>query len=191
MMNKSCIISTSHFVFFSSTEQFSSANTKEKQEKLDFLDKLISYLAGAAGVSINVKPSKIVAGLEPEKTRYLLQIYTVVAETKDVAVSAPVSPAYATLSDEIESHNEEKAFTTSHVTDNSANPDNTPNTSMNDETTSPSVTLKTYDAAPVVHEEKIESPSLRDETSYLDTTEELELPDFGSWLGHANASDNL
>ena len=33
-------------------------------------------------MSIHVKPSKIISGLEPERTRYLLQLFTVVATTK-------------------------------------------------------------------------------------------------------------
>ena len=33
-------------------------------------------------MQINAKPTKIISGLEPERTRYLLQIFTVVATTK-------------------------------------------------------------------------------------------------------------
>lgn len=33
-------------------------------------------------MQINAKPTKIIPGLEPERTRYLLQIFTVVATTK-------------------------------------------------------------------------------------------------------------
>ena len=36
----------------------------------------------------NVKPAKIISGLEPEKTRYLLQLFTVVATTKDLKLGA-------------------------------------------------------------------------------------------------------
>ena len=35
-----------------------------------------------------VKPAKIISGLEPEKTRYLLQLFTVVATTKDLKLGA-------------------------------------------------------------------------------------------------------
>ena len=33
-------------------------------------------------MTIDVKPAKIVSGLEPERTRYLLQLFTVVATSK-------------------------------------------------------------------------------------------------------------
>ncbi len=36
----------------------------------------------------NVKPAKIISGLEPERTRYLLQLFTVVATTKDLKLGA-------------------------------------------------------------------------------------------------------
>lgn len=33
-------------------------------------------------MSINVKPAKIISGMEPERTRYLLQLFTVVAKAR-------------------------------------------------------------------------------------------------------------
>ena len=43
-------------------------------------------------MSINVKPTKIISGLEPERTRYLLQLFTVVATTKCLAPAAKEEP---------------------------------------------------------------------------------------------------
>lgn len=157
-----------------------SANIKEKHNKLDFLDKLVCFLSDKTGVSIDVKPSKIVAGLESERTRYLLQVYTVVAETKEAHASTSVSLVDEPLREENKSHNEEKAL------------DTKPKISTNEvDVTSPVVMMKSSDAESVVQEEKIESSPLREETTDLETSEEFELPDFESWLGHTGESKDL
>lgn len=54
----------------------------EKQAKLQFLKKLIDFIALQTGKPIDVSPIKIIAGLEPGRTRYLLQLFTVVATSK-------------------------------------------------------------------------------------------------------------
>lgn len=54
----------------------------DKQAKLLFLKKLIDFIAFQVGKPIDVSPIKIIAGLEPGKTRYLLQLFTVVASSK-------------------------------------------------------------------------------------------------------------
>ena len=59
-----------------------SSNVKDKQAKLQFLENLINFLEVNLCVSINVKPAKIISGLEPERTRYLLQLFTFVATSK-------------------------------------------------------------------------------------------------------------
>lgn len=43
-------------------------NIKEKEQKITFLEKLINYLIFVNNEPLDVKPGKIVAGLEPEKT---------------------------------------------------------------------------------------------------------------------------
>lgn len=58
------------------------ANIKEKQPKLQFLEKLINFLEAELSMSVNVSPSKIVSGQEPERTCYLLQLFSVVATSK-------------------------------------------------------------------------------------------------------------
>jgi len=59
-----------------------SSNVKDKQPKLQFLGKLVDFLEGKLDMKFNVKPAKIISGLEPERTRYLLQLFTVVATSK-------------------------------------------------------------------------------------------------------------
>jgi TRAF3-interacting protein 1 len=74
-----------------SDEEMNSSNITEKQAKLQFLDKLISYLSNVTGTSIDVKPNKIIAGLEPERTRYLLQVYAVVSTPKEAQAVTPAA----------------------------------------------------------------------------------------------------
>ena len=71
----------SHLHIFSD-EELISLNVRGNQTKLQFLGKLINFLEVNLDTSIDVKPSKIVSGLEPERTRYLLQLFTVAVTTK-------------------------------------------------------------------------------------------------------------
>ena len=70
------------FLSPSSDDELVSSNVKEKEAKLQFLEKLICFLELNLEVSLGVKPAKIISGLQPERTRYLLQVFTVVATTK-------------------------------------------------------------------------------------------------------------
>jgi len=45
----------------------------EKEDKINWLVKLISLTELVVGEEIDVKPTKIVAGHEPEKTNFFLQ----------------------------------------------------------------------------------------------------------------------
>mmetsp|Transcript_15001 Transcript_15001/g.31472 ORF Transcript_15001/g.31472 Transcript_15001/m.31472 type:complete len:676 (+) Transcript_15001:140-2167(+) len=65
-----------------SEDEMESSNVKEKQAKLQFLEKLIKFLESELSMSINVKPIKIVSGQEPELTCYMLQIFTVLVTHK-------------------------------------------------------------------------------------------------------------
>jgi TRAF3-interacting protein 1 len=50
-------------------------NTKENHEKdakINILAKMITIVEMVVGEKIDVKPSKIVAGLEPDRTNYFL-----------------------------------------------------------------------------------------------------------------------
>ncbi|XP_046846494.1 TRAF3-interacting protein 1-like isoform X2 [Xenia sp. Carnegie-2017] len=54
--------------------EMNSANVKEKDAKISFLQKAIDCLVFATGESLSVRPSKVVAGHEPEKTNEFLQL---------------------------------------------------------------------------------------------------------------------
>ncbi len=71
-----------------SVDELISSNVTEKQTKLDFLGKLITFLERCLKMPTNVKPAKIISGLEPERTRYFLQLFTVVATAKDLKLGA-------------------------------------------------------------------------------------------------------
>ncbi|XP_061182834.1 TRAF3-interacting protein 1-like isoform X1 [Saccostrea echinata] len=54
-------------------EELNSENVKDKDSKIAFLQKAIDFTSMVAGKSLSVKPAKIVAGHEPEKTNEFLQ----------------------------------------------------------------------------------------------------------------------
>ncbi|XP_078332683.1 TRAF3-interacting protein 1-like isoform X3 [Crassostrea virginica] len=54
-------------------EELNSENVKDKDSKIAFLQKAIDFTAMVTGKSLSVKPVKIVAGHEPEKTNEFLQ----------------------------------------------------------------------------------------------------------------------
>lgn len=54
-------------------EEMNSEAIKEKEQKIAFLQKVIDIVALATGKKLSVKPSKVVAGLDADKTNELLQ----------------------------------------------------------------------------------------------------------------------
>ncbi|GMI46905.1 hypothetical protein TrCOL_g2573 [Triparma columacea] len=56
----------------------------DKQGKCDFLDKLITYVGICNGERVNVRSTKVVAGLEPEATNILLAAMGRVASNPDI-----------------------------------------------------------------------------------------------------------
>ncbi|TPX60564.1 hypothetical protein PhCBS80983_g01680 [Powellomyces hirtus] len=69
------IISTTEFAKGLYDEnEMNSENVKEKDAKITYLTKIIDCVGIATGVEIKANPLKIVAGLEPEETNFLLQI---------------------------------------------------------------------------------------------------------------------
>ena len=70
-----------------SDDELISSNISEKGPKLQFCEKLVAFLERCLEMRINVKPAKIISGLDPERTRYLLQLFTVVATTKDLKLA--------------------------------------------------------------------------------------------------------
>lgn len=63
-------------------QELVSENIKEKEDKIAFLQKFISHISSELGENLNIKPSKIVAGIEAEKTNDLLQALALVLENK-------------------------------------------------------------------------------------------------------------
>ncbi|KAI9138737.1 microtubule-binding protein MIP-T3-domain-containing protein [Paraphysoderma sedebokerense] len=59
---------------FSETEM-NSENVKAKEDKLKWLDKVVAVVAKSTNDQVKAKPSKIIAGLEPEETNKLLQLF--------------------------------------------------------------------------------------------------------------------
>lgn len=57
-----------------SGDELDSAAIKDKAAKISFLDKLVALVGVSSGRHINVRPSKVVAGLEPEGTNELLAV---------------------------------------------------------------------------------------------------------------------
>ncbi|CAB3359484.1 Hypothetical predicted protein [Cloeon dipterum] len=62
--------------------ELNSENVKEKEAKIAFLQKVVSTIALVTGEKIQCKPSKVIAGQEPEKTNELLQAIAKVLEKK-------------------------------------------------------------------------------------------------------------
>ena len=63
---------------------------KDKTSKLAFLNKLIYLVGVCTGSEVNVRPSKIVAGLEPINTNILLTLFAQVAVNPDIDHTAAV-----------------------------------------------------------------------------------------------------
>ncbi|CAN0446975.1 unnamed protein product, partial [Ectocarpus sp. 12 AP-2014] len=57
-----------------SGEELDSGSVKDKGSKIAYLDKIIALVGICSGHDIDVRPSKVVAGLEPEGTNALLTV---------------------------------------------------------------------------------------------------------------------
>ena len=63
-------------------EEMNSEKVKDKDRKVLFLQKVIDVLMFATGQKLKVKPSRIVAGAEPEKTNEMLQLVAYCVQKK-------------------------------------------------------------------------------------------------------------
>ncbi|XP_063627998.1 TRAF3-interacting protein 1-like [Cydia splendana] len=63
-------------------DELVSDNVKDRESKILFLNKVISVVGLANGKPLSVKPSKVVAGQEPDKTNELLQCLAQVLDKK-------------------------------------------------------------------------------------------------------------
>jgi Microtubule-binding protein MIP-T3 CH-like domain len=57
-----------------SGEELDSAAIKEKGPKMAYLDKIIDCVGLCRGAAVDIRPAKVVAGLEPENTNIFLQV---------------------------------------------------------------------------------------------------------------------
>ncbi|XP_035228662.1 TRAF3-interacting protein 1-like isoform X2 [Stegodyphus dumicola] len=64
------------------SEELQSDNVKDKETKIVFLQKAIDVLALVTSQPINLKPSKVVAGHDPQKTNVFLQILGTAVKNK-------------------------------------------------------------------------------------------------------------
>ncbi|XP_047537026.1 TRAF3-interacting protein 1 [Vanessa atalanta] len=74
--------STGFFKGLFEDEELISDNVKDRESKIQFLTKVISVVGTTTGKILNVKPSKIVAGQEPDKTNELLQCLAFALDNK-------------------------------------------------------------------------------------------------------------
>ncbi|XP_060805273.1 TRAF3-interacting protein 1 isoform X1 [Amyelois transitella] len=74
--------STGFFKGLFEPEELISDNVKDRDSKILFLSKVISVVGFATGKSLTIKPSKIVAGQEADKTNELLQALALALEKK-------------------------------------------------------------------------------------------------------------
>jgi TRAF3-interacting protein 1 len=64
-------------------EELDSQNIKEKQPKIDYLNKIIQCVSVHLNIEVDAKPAKIVAGLEPDDTNKFLQLLAIACRTGD------------------------------------------------------------------------------------------------------------
>ncbi|XP_034834208.1 TRAF3-interacting protein 1 [Maniola hyperantus] len=69
----SVLKSTGFFSGLFEEEELISDNVKDRESKILFLNKIITVLSTTTGQTLSIKPSKIIAGQEPEKTNEMLQ----------------------------------------------------------------------------------------------------------------------
>ncbi|KAF1771813.1 TRAF3-interacting protein 1 [Phytophthora cactorum] len=74
-----------------------SANLKDKPQKTAFLDKMIVCVGQCLGEDVDVRSSKIVAGLEPENTNLLLQSLAQAAKDTSLDWNKAVQTALAKI----------------------------------------------------------------------------------------------
>ena len=165
-----------------------SGNIKEKEQKLEFLDKLIRFLSSKTGLSIDVKSIKIVAGLEAERTRFLLQVYSVVVAhetSSDISEDENlIMQASVHISNEIKADKNEDGLMKTEVELETVSSTEMP---MNDHLSPAPVSMdQDYKSPKAKQMVSLKSPPSEVEKIDVDyITDELDdqsLPDFDEWL---------
>ncbi|TYZ63698.1 hypothetical protein PybrP1_011188 [[Pythium] brassicae (nom. inval.)] len=77
--------------------ELDSANMKEKNQKITYLDKMVVCVGQCLGRDIDVRPAKIVAGLEPENTNLFLQALAQAASNKSLDWAGAVQKTLAKI----------------------------------------------------------------------------------------------
>ncbi len=61
-------------------DELDSNNVKEKEQKIQFLEKIINVVGMQLNTIVEAKPGKIVAGLDPQDTNRFLQLFAIAAK---------------------------------------------------------------------------------------------------------------
>jgi len=80
-------------------DELNSAKIKDKDSKVTYLTKIVKCVEFALNKTINIRPTKVVAGLEPENTNQFLQLLfqaATAAEVDSPSVVAKVRALYST-----------------------------------------------------------------------------------------------
>ena len=71
----------------SSPDEMNSSRVENKESKIAFLSRLILHMEKEVGVSIRMKPKKVVAGTEADNMRYFFQLFALAATFKQEMAS--------------------------------------------------------------------------------------------------------
>lgn len=77
--------------------ELDSANMKEKNQKITYLDKMVVCVGQCLGKDIDVRSAKIVAGLEPENTNIFLQALAQAASNSSLDWAGAVQKTLAKI----------------------------------------------------------------------------------------------
>lgn len=74
-----------NFLLYHSENEMDPNKVRDKESKLEFLSKVITVVENCLGIVIDIKPSKVVAGLEADKTRFFFQALVKAAKSSNPA----------------------------------------------------------------------------------------------------------
>jgi Microtubule-binding protein MIP-T3. len=74
-----------NFLLYHSENEMDPNKVRDKEAKLEFLSKVVTVVENYLGIVIDIKPSKVVAGLEADKTRFFFQALVKAAKCSNPA----------------------------------------------------------------------------------------------------------